>query len=124
MIFRASILNMSISGNVSSVGNTLRIEVTSNGAAVIPINDCKIISAGKFSSAWVWAHFATYHTTHNRANYADCKICYDSKDNDGTARVKHHTDYEVACGSKRSTSKLANHLMLNICPSYFCREGV
>ena len=30
MIFRASIANMSISGNVGSVGNTLRIEVTSN----------------------------------------------------------------------------------------------
>ena len=43
---------------------------------------------GKVSSSWVWALFATHHTTHNRANYAVCKICYDIKDNDCTARVK------------------------------------
>ena len=53
---------MSISGNVSSVGNTLRIKVTSYGAVVIPINDYMIKNASKLSSSWVWAHFATYHT--------------------------------------------------------------
>ena len=99
--FQASVLNMNISGNVSSVSNSLRIEATSNGAVVIPIYDYKIINAGKLSSSWVWAHYATYHTTHDRANYAVCKICYDSKDNDGTARVKNHTDYEV---EEKSTS--------------------
>ena len=29
---------------------------------------------------------------HNRASYAVCKICHDSKDNDGTVRVKKHPD--------------------------------
>ena len=38
-------------------------------------------------------------TTHNRANYAVCKICYDSKDNDGYARVKNNPDNEVACSA-------------------------
>ena len=36
-------VNMSISGNVGSIGNTLRIEVTSKGAAVIHINFSKVI---------------------------------------------------------------------------------
>ena len=66
----ALILNMSISGNVSSVGNTLRIKGTSNGAVFLPINDYMIKDASKFSSSWVSTHFATYHTTHIRANYA------------------------------------------------------
>lgn len=39
VVFRASITNMSFSGNVGSVGNTLRIEVASNGALVIAINE-------------------------------------------------------------------------------------
>ena len=99
---------MSIRGNVSSVGNTLRIDVTSNGAVVIPIDDYEIINAGKLSSSWVWAHFATYHATHNRANYAVCKMFHYSEDNDGTARVENHSDYEVAYGSERSTSNFVN----------------
>ena len=121
MIFRTSTLNMSISGNVSGVGNTLRIEVMSNGAVVIPINYNEIINASKLSSSWAWAHFALYHTTHNRANYAACKICHDSKDNDGTASAKNHSDYVVAHGLKRSTSKLANSFMHSFCPSYSCK---
>ena len=80
---------MSISGNVGRVGHTSRIEVTSEGAVVIPISDYKIVNASKLNSSWVpsW-----YHTTHNRASYVVCKICYDSKDNDGTVRVKNDTD--------------------------------
>ena len=115
MIFRASILDMSFSGNVSSVGNTLRIEVTSNGAAVRSLVLANLAALG-------YGLTLQHITMHNRANYAVCKICYDS--NDGSGRVKHHTDYEVAYGSRRSTSKLANHFMLNFCPSYFCSRGV
>ena len=33
---------------------------------------------------------------HSSASCAACKMCYDSKDNDGTARARNHTDYEVA----------------------------
>ena len=73
--------------NVSSVGSTL-----SKDAAVIPINDYKIINASKLSSSSVKSHVATYYTTHNRASYAVCKICYDSKDNNGTVHVKNCTD--------------------------------
>ena len=104
---------MTIGGNVSSVGTTLRIEVTNNGAVVTPIDDYKIINASKLSSSSVLAHFATYHTTHNRANSISCIMFarYYSKNNDGTSCVKNHsdTDYEVAYRSKRSTNKLANH---------------
>ena len=73
--------------NVSSIGSTL-----SKDAAVIPINDYKIINASKLSSSSVKSHVATYYTTHNRASYAVCKICYDSKDNNGTVHVKNCTD--------------------------------
>ena len=97
------------SGSVRSVGGTLRIEVTSNDTVVIPNSDSKIIKASKLGSSWGWAHFATYHTKHDRANYAICE----SKDNDRSARVKNHIDYEVAYGSKRSASKVANHLVHN-----------
>ena len=38
------------SGNIGSVGGTLRIVVTSNGSVLIPINDGKIINASKLSS--------------------------------------------------------------------------
>ena len=57
VIFRVSIINMSI-----------RIEVTSNCAVVTPSNDYKIVNDSKLSSAKVWAHIATYHTIHNRAD--------------------------------------------------------
>ena len=40
MIFRASIISMSFGSNVGSVDSTLRIEVTSNVAVIIPIGDC------------------------------------------------------------------------------------
>ena len=33
---------------------------------------------------------------HNRGSYAVCEMCYDSKDNDGAARAKNQTHYEVA----------------------------
>ena len=33
---------------------------------------------------------------HSSASCAACKMCYDSKDNDGPARARNHTDYEVA----------------------------
>ena len=122
MTFRASILNMSIRGNISNVGNTLRIEVTCNGAVVIPIDDYKIINASKLSSSWIWAQFATYHTTHNRGNYAVCKICYNSKDNDGTALVKNQSDYEVAYGSERSTSNFIDQIWQIILCTYSSRR--
>ena len=79
---------------------------------IIHINDYKIINAFKLSSSRVWAHFATDHTTHNRASYAVCKMCYDSKDKDGTVCANNHTHYELVYGSTRITSKLANHSML------------
>ena len=71
-----------------------------------------------------WAALEYGLTLHNRANYAVCKICNDSKDNGGNVRVKNFPDYEGADGSKRSTSKLANHLINNFCPSYSCSGGV
>ena len=52
---------MTIGGNVSSVGSTLRKEVTSNSTVVIPISDYKIVNASKLSSFWIRAHFATDH---------------------------------------------------------------
>ena len=75
----------------------------------MPINHYKIINASKLSSSSVLTHFGTYHTTYDRENYAVCKICYDSNNNDGTSCVKNHSDYKVAYRSKRSTNKLANH---------------
>ena len=54
VIFRVSIINMSI-----------RIKVTSNCAVVTP---SKIVNDSKLSSAKVWAHIATYHTMQNRAD--------------------------------------------------------
>ena len=90
---------------------SIRIELRRKGAVVIPIIDNKIVNARKLSSSSASAHFVKYNTMHNRSSYAVCKMCNDCKDNDGTAIAKNHTDYEVLCGSKRSTSKLVNHLM-------------
>ena len=89
-----------------SFGGTYRLNEASKGALVVPINGCNIMDASKLSSFWVWTHFATYHTSHNRSNYAVYRVCYDLKDSDGTARVKNHTEYELAYCLKRSTSKL------------------
>ena len=62
---------------------SIRIEVTSKGAVVTPINDYKIVNASGLSSSWEWAHFATSHTMHNRASNNVCKMCYDFSDKQG-----------------------------------------
>ena len=83
---------------------------------VIPINDYKILNASKFSSSWICAHFAIYHTMHNRASYTVCKICYDSKDNDGTVRVKNdidnpknHTELKTSLNPENSSAVILLH---------------
>ena len=80
-------------GNVSSVGNILRIEVASK---IGP-------------SSWARKHISPYHTTHNIGNFAICNICCHSE----AARMMSHTEYEVLYSSKKSTSKLTSHLMHN-----------
>ena len=67
------------------------------------MNDYEIIGASKLSSSTVWAHFA-YNTSHNTRNLTVYNIRDHFERNDGTVRVKNHTEYEVAYGSKRSTS--------------------
>ena len=84
------------------------IEKRSNSAAVIPISDYKIVNARKLSSSWVRAHFAAYHTTHNRASYAVCKICYDFKDNNGTVHVKNDTNNTKDHAELRASLNPAN----------------
>lgn len=90
MMFLALITNMSISGN------TLRIEETSSNTVAIPVNNDKTMVANEFSRYKLWAHFATFHTSNNRGNFAVRNMCHHFKENDGPIRVKSHTEYEVA----------------------------
>ena len=53
---------------------------------------CKIINSSEQSSSWVLAHFESHRTSHNIANNAVRRICYDVQNGDGTARMKNHTD--------------------------------
>ena len=113
--YRASILYLSISVVATSVvlATPWVIEERSNSAAVIPISDYKIVNARKLSSTWVRAHFATDHTTHNRASYAVCKICYDFKDNDGTVHVKNDTNNTKDHAELRASLDPANFYFIS-----------
>ena len=53
---------------------------------------------------------------HNRASYTVCKICYDSKDNDGTVRVKNdiddpknHTELKTSLNPENSSAVILLH---------------